>query len=85
VLGADNLDALPKWKDWHKIEAEYAPIVVGRDGYPNPPDAVVFPGISSTEIRRRLAAGEPVDHLVPAAVLAVLGDAYRSGPNPTTP
>jgi nicotinate-nucleotide adenylyltransferase len=85
VLGSDNLDALHKWKDWDRIAAEYAPIVVGREGYPNPADAVVFPAVSSTEIRRRLAAGEPADHLVPAAVLALLGESYRSGPMPTTP
>ena len=77
VLGADNLKDLPKWKDWDRITAEYAPIVVGREGYANPPDSVVFPAVSSTEVRRRLATGEPVDHLVPAGVLARLGDAYR--------
>jgi len=85
VLGADNLDALDKWKRWDAIAARYAPIVVGRDGYANPADAVVFPAVSSTDIRRRLATGEPVDHLVPAEVLAAMGDAYRSGPTPITP
>jgi len=85
VLGSDNLDQLHAWKDWDGIEAEFAPIVVGRQGYPTPPGAVDFPGVSSTDVRRRLRAGEPVDHLVPAAVLALLGDAYRSGPSPTTP
>lgn len=85
ALGSDNLSQLAQWKDWDRIAAGYDPIVVGRDGYPAPEGTVVFPGVSSTEIRRRLRAGEPVDHLVPAAVLARLGDAYRSGPSPTTP
>lgn len=71
VIGADNLESLPKWKDWAAIAAEFAPIVVGRQGHPEPAEATItFPEVSSTEIRRRLAAGEPVDHLVPAAVLA---------------
>lgn len=85
VLGADNLDALDKWKRWDRIAAAYDPIVVGRAGYVNPLGSVVFPGVSSTDIRRRLSVGESVDHLVPAKVLALIGDAYRSGPVPTTP
>ncbi len=87
VIGADNLAVRDKWMGWAAIASEFAPIVVGRAGYPEPPDAPVFPGVSSTEIRARLAAGEPVDHLVPAAVLARMGGAYReiAGPRPTTP
>ncbi len=72
VLGADNLRDTPKWRAWDRIQAVYEPVVVGREGWPEVPDAPTFPGISSTEVRRRLARGEPVDHLVPAAVLAVL-------------
>jgi nicotinate-nucleotide adenylyltransferase len=85
VLGSDNLDQLHAWKDWEGIEAAFAPIMVGRQGYPTPEGAVDFPGVSSTQIRRRLRAGEPVEHLVPAPVLALLGDTYRSGPSPTAP
>ena len=86
VIGADNLSQLSEWKDWDRIEAGYDPIVVGRDGYPVPPGSVVFPRISSTAIRARLAKGERVDHLVPATVLARLGGAYSpDGPSPTTP
>lgn len=70
VLGADVLPQLPGWRDWATIEREFPPIVVGREGYPPVADAPTFPNVSSSEIRRRLAAGEPVDHLVPAAVLA---------------
>lgn len=70
VLGADNLSSLQKWKNWGRIESEYAPIVVGRAGH-DVPGVPTFPDVSSTEVRRRLAAGEPVDALVPTAVLAV--------------
>lgn len=85
VVGSDVLDDLPKWKQWDAIAARFAPIVVGRQGYPVPEGAVGFPGVSSTEIRRRIAEGESVDHLVPAAVRAELGDLYKSGPKPMKP
>ena len=78
VLGSDNQDQTHLWRDWPTIAAEFAPIWVGRDGYPTLPDAPTFPGISSTEIRDRLGRGESVEHLVPAASLALLGDLYRS-------
>lgn len=68
VLGADNLELLPQWRDWAKIQRDFAPIVVGRgdravEGAPS------FPNISSTEVRRRLQSGEAVDHLLPPMVL----------------
>ena len=77
VVGADNLLVAAKWKDWARIEAAYAPIVVGRPGYPDVPDAPVFPDVSSTEIRKRLREGSRVDHLVPAAVLERVGTSFR--------
>lgn len=72
VIGADLLPTTPRWKDWAGIEAHYEPLVVGRAGHPPVAGAPVFPDVSSTAIREALAAGQPVDHLVPAAVLAVL-------------
>lgn len=73
VIGADVLAQTSLWRQWSVIEAEYTPIVVGRVGYPEVVGAPAFPEVSSTEVRRRLASGEPVDHLVPAAVLEVIG------------
>lgn len=72
VVGSDVLPTVDRWKDWPGILARYAPIVAGRPGYPAPEDAVTFPDVSSTAIRDRLADGRPVDHLVPARVLALL-------------
>jgi nicotinic acid mononucleotide adenylyltransferase len=37
---------------------------------------VAFPDVSSSEIRDRLRRGLPVDHLVPASVLALIGDTF---------
>lgn len=84
VVGADVIPETPRWKAWDRIVAEFAPIVVGRQGYPTPDGAIDFPGVSSTEIRRRAAAGEPLDHLVPNAIVdRVRG--YYSGSRRTIP
>lgn len=78
VIGADVVSDLPRWHRWPDIEARYAPIRVGRQGYPTPEGAIDFPGISSTEVRQRLAAGASVDHLVPSTVRACLGTHYTA-------
>lgn len=78
VIGADVLPQLDDWKDWQSIERDFSPIVVGRDGYENPPDTVVFPGISSTDIRNRLREGLSVDHLVTTSVAPVLAAVYAA-------
>jgi len=85
VVGADTLSEVHRWKDWDGIERRYRPIVVGRQGYPSPPGTVDFPGVSATEVRARVARGEPVDHLVPAAILARVLALYSGGPSDVTP
>ena len=76
VVGADVLPQTHLWRDWAGIEREFPPIVVGRGGYPDVPDAPTFPEVSSTDIRARLAAGRPAGHLVTAGVAALL-EPYR--------
>ncbi len=75
IVGADILPQTPTWREWSRIEKMYAPIVVGRDGYAPVADAPTFPAISSTEIRRRRASGEPVEHLLSRGVRAI----YEAG------
>ena len=72
VIGADVLPQLPRWRQWPELQAGFDPIVVGRVGYPVPDGSVVFPEISSSLIRVRLLERQPVDHLLPASVLAAL-------------
>jgi nicotinate-nucleotide adenylyltransferase len=72
VVGADVLPATPLWKQWGRIVEEFHPILVGRAGYESPPDALMFPDVSSTEIRRRLRNKEPIDTLVVSSVAALL-------------
>jgi len=72
VVGSDNIPDLPNWKEWSAIESQFSPIVVGRSGYSNPTNTVVFPGVSSSEIRLRIKSGLPVEHLVTKGVLELL-------------
>jgi nicotinate-nucleotide adenylyltransferase len=72
VIGADVLGQLSQWKDVTRLRQRFPLIVVGRQGHPPVEGAPSFPDISSTEIRARLASGQPVGHLVPAAVGRVL-------------
>lgn len=72
VIGSDILADLPKWKAWERVQALVQVTVLHRAGYPapgalGPPMAEV----SSTEIRRRLEAGEPLADLVPRRALEV--------------
>ncbi|MDG1479663.1 MAG: nicotinate-nicotinamide nucleotide adenylyltransferase [Myxococcota bacterium] len=76
VVGSDVIPQLPDWRDWAGIEAEFSPIIVGRAGYDSPPGSVVFPGISSTEIRKKLRSGVDVGHLLTAGVREMI---YSSG------
>lgn len=73
IVGADVLPQTGDWKDWAAIEAEFAPLVVGRAGYPSPAANMVdFPDVSSTALRERLRSGARIDHLVTQSVAAQL-------------
>lgn len=69
LIGGDILAETASWHRFDEIRRLVDVEVVGREGYPAPPGTVVLPGISSTEVRARLARSEAVDHLLPAAVL----------------
>ncbi|MBX2800309.1 MAG: nicotinate (nicotinamide) nucleotide adenylyltransferase [Myxococcales bacterium] len=79
VLGADNLDSLHQWKEWRTIDEEFEPIVVGRQGYPDVPDSPAFPGVSSTEVRRRARRGESIDAWVPDCIVEDVRGLYVAG------
>jgi nicotinate-nucleotide adenylyltransferase len=78
VVGADVVDGLPTWKDEAALRQLVTLAVVGRPGAGEPP---AIPGwrtvpvpasprdISSTDLRRRLQDGEPVDGLIPDDVI----------------
>ncbi|MCB9622700.1 MAG: nicotinate (nicotinamide) nucleotide adenylyltransferase [Polyangiales bacterium] len=71
VVGADVLAQTARWHRWDAIEKLAPPLVVGRGGYPLPPESpYAMPEVSSTDVRARLAAGEPTDALLPPSVRA---------------
>ncbi len=81
VIGSDLREELETWKEPERLRALARIIVVGREGQNEAAavGGVPIPDVSSSEVRARLAAGEPVDHLLPAAVrtLALAASHYR--------
>ncbi len=73
VVGADILGQTQAWHRWEDIAAMAPPLVVGRRGYPLPPQCpIAMPDVSSTEIRARLRRGEPTTGLLPPAVASYI-------------
>lgn len=83
IIGSDNWLDFGKWRRGHDIIRHYSIIIYPRPGYPVdktalPPTVTLadtpFMDISSTEIRRRMAAGETYSQFVPPAVARMLED-----------
>lgn len=81
VIGSDILAEREAWYRFDRIEELVEIVVVGRRGHAAPAGSVELPDVSSTEIRRRIAAGEAVSDLLPAAVLRYIEHEglYRTG------
>jgi nicotinate-nucleotide adenylyltransferase len=82
ILGADQASAFDTWKEPEEI-LKHVKLAVGtRAGYREPDlsrygtRVVRFqlesPNVSSSEVRRRVATGEPIDDLVPPAVARLI-------------
>ena len=82
VVGADEGAAFPTWKEPDQVLRHVRLAVGTRSGYP-PPDLerygdrvlsfqLASPPASSSEVRSRIAHGEPIDDLVPSAVAAAI-------------
>lgn len=84
ITGADALNTIGQWHQPDELIALAHLVGVQRPGHADPtpgiPDdawSLVTMGpvdISSTDIRARVRAGEPIDHLVPAAVAAYIDE-----------
>jgi len=77
LIGADNVAQLPKWRESGELARLLQFVVIPRPGETEVPIPAPFRGrmlkgfplgVSSSQIRARVKAGAPVDHLVPAAV-----------------
>jgi len=82
VVGADEGEAFPRWKEPDEI-LRWVRLAVGtRSGYPPPdlerygerviPFGLGSPPISSSAVRERIRAGEPIDDLVPSDVARLI-------------
>jgi nicotinate-nucleotide adenylyltransferase len=75
VVGEDILDESHKWHRWQDVIALAPPIVIGREGYVGSATAEIrLPGVSSTEIRRRLGEGQSALPLVSRAVMDYIAE-----------
>lgn len=90
VVGMDALIDLPRWRSPSRILSLAHLLVVPRPGQWDIPASVeghyelldfLRTEVSSTEVRRRIAAGEPLDDLLPPAVARLIEERgiYRSG------
>jgi nicotinate-nucleotide adenylyltransferase len=84
MIGADAIRDVPQWKEPAEIFRLATPLVVRRAGQPDADLAAIAPlctsrtqpqlinmpaiDVSSSEIRRRLTAGEAIDDMLPATV-----------------
>ena len=77
IVGADNWCNFSSWANWESILNEFGLIVYPRPGFEvkGLPDNCKYLeelpliGISSTDIRRNIAAGKSIRYMVPDAVL----------------
>jgi nicotinate-nucleotide adenylyltransferase len=89
ILGADQAAMFDRWREPDEV-LRWVKLAVGmRGGYDMPdlsrygdrvvPFELASPEVSSSEVRRRVAAGEPIDDLVPPAVARLIEarDLYR--------
>jgi len=81
LIGADHLPQLPKWREAGELARLARFVVIPRPGQleaglPQPFQGQTlsgFPlGVSSSQIRARVKAGLPIDHLAPAAVVEAI-------------
>jgi len=84
IAGSDTTDELPQWKDAAELARRLSFIVNLRAGEPRPQAApagfrITFiegdvPEVSSSELRAKLAAGEPVGDMISPATLRMIED-----------
>ena len=84
IVGADQAADFGRWKEPEEV-LKHVKLAVGtRAGYPLPdlsrygnrvvPFELASSDVSSSEVRRRVAAGEPINDLVPPVVAALIDE-----------
>jgi nicotinate-nucleotide adenylyltransferase len=83
LIGADNVPALPDWREAGKLARLVQFAAIPRPGQTPAPFPPPFRGrtlagfpfsVSSSQIRERVKAGLPIENLVPAAVAGAIRD-----------
>ena len=77
VIGGDNWQHFQRWYHWKDILRNHKIIVYPREGQTGTIQAELLP-ISSTEVRERVRRGEPIEGLVPVAVVPIIEKYYSS-------
>ena len=84
LIGGDHVQKLPSWREAEELARLADFVVVPRPGQVEIPFPAPFHGralkgfplgVSSSQIRARVKAGEPIDHLVPATVAEAIRSA----------
>jgi nicotinate-nucleotide adenylyltransferase len=81
IIGADLLAEVSSWLGGDELRRTVPFIIVGRSGVGAESGGLAMPEVSSSEVRRRLAAGQSVEGLVPRTVLDYIYERglYRPG------
>jgi nicotinate-nucleotide adenylyltransferase len=82
IVGADQAAEFGRWKEPQEVLKQVKLAVGTRTRYPLPdlssyrdrvvPFELASPDVSSSDVRRRIAAGEPIDDLVPPEVAKLI-------------
>lgn len=83
LIGGDHVSKLPEWREAGDLARLAEFVVIPRPGQAEAPVPEPFRGrtlsgfplgVSSSQIRSRVSAGLPIDHLVPARVAEAIGN-----------
>jgi nicotinate-nucleotide adenylyltransferase len=69
LIGADVLPTTDRWHRWDEVARLAPPLIVGREGYPQPAGCpITIPNVSSTDVRAALGSDRNIQGFVPGAV-----------------
>jgi nicotinate-nucleotide adenylyltransferase len=76
LIGGDNWAHFQRWRHWKDILWHHDVIVYPRDEYQGT-ISVPLLNVSSTEIRKRVRAGQSISGLVPACIVSDVENYYK--------
>jgi nicotinate-nucleotide adenylyltransferase len=83
LIGTDHVAKLPKWRDADELARRVEFVIIPRPGEKETPAPAPFRtrtlagfplGVSSSQVRARVKARLPIDHLVPAPVAEAIAN-----------